>query len=74
MRACHYRNKMVKQFETWRVICGLDQPATVDHRLTCAQAVLTQREAFIERECMKLVSENVNLTVPSREADLREFR
>ena len=24
MRACHYRNKMVKQFETWRVICGVD--------------------------------------------------
>ena len=35
MRACHYRNKMVKQFETWRVICGLDQPALVDPRLTC---------------------------------------
>ena len=34
-RACHYRNKMVKQFETWRVICGLDQPAIVDPRLTC---------------------------------------
>ena len=35
MRACHYRNKMVKQFEAWRVICGLDQPALVAHRLTC---------------------------------------
>ena len=35
MRACHYRNKMVKQFEAWRVICGLDQPPIVDHRLTC---------------------------------------
>ena len=27
MRACHYRNKMVKQFETWRVICGVDHRA-----------------------------------------------
>ena len=35
MRACHNRIKMVKQFATWRVICGLDQPAIVDHRLTC---------------------------------------
>ena len=35
MRACHYRNKMMKQFATWRVICGLDQPAIVAHRLTC---------------------------------------
>ena len=33
MRACHYRNKMVKQFETRRAICGLDQPTIVDHRL-----------------------------------------
>ena len=36
MRACHYWNKMAKQFETWRMVCGLDQPAIVDHRLTCA--------------------------------------
>ena len=36
MRACHYRIKMVKQFEAWRVICGLDQPAIIDHRLTCS--------------------------------------
>ena len=34
VRTCHYRNKMVKKFETWRAICGLDQPAPVDHRLT----------------------------------------
>ena len=34
MRACHYRNKMVKQFEMWRAICGLDQTAIGDHRLT----------------------------------------
>lgn len=33
MRACHYRNKMVKQFESWRMMCGLDQPAIADHRL-----------------------------------------
>ena len=36
MWACHYRNKMMKQFETWRDICGLDQPAIVDHRLISA--------------------------------------
>ena len=26
-RACHYRNKMVKQFETWRMVCGLQPVA-----------------------------------------------
>ena len=34
MRACHYRNKMAKQFEAWRVICRLDQPAVGDRRLS----------------------------------------
>ena len=33
MPACHYRNKMVKQFETWRRVCRLDQPGIIDHRL-----------------------------------------
>ena len=33
MRACHYRNKLVKQFKTWRRVCGLVQPVTIDHRL-----------------------------------------
>ena len=32
--------------------------------LTLIVLCSTQRDAFIERECMKLVSENVNLTVP----------
>ena len=27
MRAYHYRNKMVKQFETWRTICALQPVA-----------------------------------------------
>ena len=36
MRACHYRNKMMKQFETWRVICGVDPHATSDRRLSRA--------------------------------------
>ena len=36
MRACHYRNKMVRQFKTWRRVCGLDRSAIVDGRLTCA--------------------------------------
>ena len=27
MRACHYRDKLTKQIETWRVICGLQQIA-----------------------------------------------
>ena len=26
-RACHYRNKMVNQFETWRMVCGLQPVA-----------------------------------------------
>ena len=27
MRACHYRNKVAHQFETWRVICGVNHHA-----------------------------------------------
>ncbi len=33
MRACHYRNKMVKKIEKWRVICGRQQVARTGNPL-----------------------------------------
>ena len=38
MRACHYRNKMVKQFAAWRMVCGLQPVAQFGNPLIRALA------------------------------------